>query len=301
MDLLEDKYRKLKDILRKCGGALVAYSGGADSAFLLAAATQVLGDRVLAVTAVSVTSTSAEVEEAKTLAQQLGVRHVVVHSEEMQQREFTENSPLKCYHCKHLRFSHLQEMARQNQIPWVLDGSNRDDLKDYRPGMKAVRELGVRSPLQEAALTKAEIRQLSRQLGLPTWDKPSSPCLASRIPYGEEITEEKLRRIEEAERILKSLGFSPVRVRHYPGEARLEIPRNQFSSLTGLSRQITEQLKELGFAHVTMDLVGFRSGSLNEELGLGEEENVTNPWAMKCSRSSKLPMKTPFLLIDQDT
>lgn len=271
--MLEDKYRKLKDILRKCRRALVAYSGGTDSAFLLAAAAQVLGDRVLAVTAVSATSTAAEVQEAKALARQLGVRHVVIHSAEMQQREFTENSPLKCYHCKRLRFSHLQEVARQYQIPWVLDGSNLDDLEDYRPGMKAVLELGVRSPLQEAELTKTEIRQLSRQLGLPTWDKPSSPCLASRIPYGEEITEEKLRRIEEAEKILKNLGFSPVRVRHYPGEARLEISWEQFSFLAGLSQQITEQLRELGFAHVTMDLAGFRSGSLNEELGLESVKN----------------------------
>lgn len=274
--MLEDKYRKLKDILRKCRRVLVAYSGGTDSTFLLAAAAQVLGDRVLAVTAVSATSTAAEVQEAKALARQLGVRHVVVHSAEMQQREFTENSPLKCYHCKHLRFSHLQEVARQYQITWVLDGSNLDDLEDYRPGMKAVLELGVRSPLQEAELTKAEIRQLSRQLVLPTWDKPSSPCLASRIPYGEEITEEKLRRIEEAERILKSLGFSPVRVRHYPGEARLEIPREQFSKLAGLSQQITTQLTELGFAHVTMDLAGFRSGSLNEELGLEKRRSRTS-------------------------
>ncbi|WP_333871446.1 ATP-dependent sacrificial sulfur transferase LarE [Desulforamulus putei] len=266
MDLLEDKYRKLEELLKECGRVLVAYSGGTDSAFLLAVAARVLADRVLAVTAVSATSTAAEVREAKELARQLGVRHLVVRSGEMQHREFIENSPLKCYYCKQLRFSHLQEIARQNKIPWVLDGSNLDDLQDYRPGLQAVKELGVRSPLREVGLTKADIRALSRQLELPTWNKPSAPCLASRIPYGEEISEEKLRRVEEAEQFLKSLGFSPVRVRHPRGEARVEIAREQFLQLTGLAETVTRQLKELGFARITLDLCGFRSGSLNEEL-----------------------------------
>lgn len=266
--MLEGKFLKLKDIIRGYGRVLVAYSGGTDSAFLLAVASRVLGDQVLAVTAVSATSTAAEIQEAGALAQQLGVRHLVVYSKEMQLREFIENSPLKCYHCKHARFSDLQEIARQNKIPRVLDGSNLDDVNDYRPGMKAVEELGVRSPLREAGLTKAEIRELSRQLGLPTWDKPSSPCLASRIPYGQEITEEKLRRVEEAERFLNHLGFSPVRVRHYLREACLEVPREQFLRLAELSVKITEQFKELGFTRVKLDLSGFRSGSLNEELGM---------------------------------
>ncbi|GAB6158570.1 ATP-dependent sacrificial sulfur transferase LarE [Desulfotomaculum varum] len=270
---LKEKHRKLVEILQQYQQVLVAYSGGVDSTLLLAVATRVLGERVLAVTAVSATSTAAEVQAAKELARSLGVRHLVVATDEMQHREFTDNSPRRCYYCKRVRFSRLLEIAHQNKITWVADGSNLDDLQDYRPGLQALKELGVRSPLLEAGLTKTDIRLLSRRLALPTWNKPADPCLASRIPYGEEITAEKLCRVEEAELFLRSLGFSPVRVRHPEGEARVEILEQQFAQLTGLAERVTEQFKKLGFNRITLDLCGFRSGSLNEELSQVKESS----------------------------
>ncbi len=260
------KYERLKSIIKDCGSVLVAFSGGADSALLLAVAAKELGDRVLAVTAVSPTSTQLEIQEAKELAKGLGVKHLVVESGEMQLPDFTKNTPQKCYHCKFLRFSQLQKIALQESIPWLLDGSNVDDLGDFRPGMRAVQELGIRSPLQEAGFTKSEIRELSRQLALPTWNKPSSPCLATRIPYGQRITEEKLRRVEAAEEYLKKQGFTPLRVRHYQQEARLEIAKEQFGYLLSRLEEVSDRLKELGFTAVTLDLSGFRSGSMNEIL-----------------------------------
>ncbi|SHL03647.1 ATP-dependent sacrificial sulfur transferase LarE [Desulforamulus aeronauticus] len=264
--MLTGKYERLKNILQDCGSVLVAFSGGTDSALLLAVAVKELGDQVLAVTAVSPTSTHLEIQEAKELAKGLGVKHLVVDSREMQLLEFTENTPQKCYHCKFLRFSQLKEIALQEDVPWLLDGSNVDDLGDFRPGMRAVQELGIRSPLQEVGFTKSEIRELSRQLALPTWNKPSSPCLATRIPYGQKITEEKLRRVEAAEEYLKKQGFTPLRVRHYQQEARLEIAKEQFSYLLSRLEEVSSRLKELGFTAVTLDLSGFRSGSMNEIL-----------------------------------
>ncbi|ABO48700.1 PP-loop domain protein [Desulforamulus reducens MI-1] len=264
--LLQKKYQKLRQLLGECGKVLVAYSGGTDSAFLLAVAVQELGDNVLAVTAISPTSTKAEVAEAQQLAKELGVHHRIIHSKEMDLRDFVGNTAERCYICKYSRYFDLQEIAKQKKIPWVLDGSNMDDLDDYRPGNRAIKELGLRSPMQEVTLTKSEIRQLSRQMGLPTWNKPSSPCLASRIPYGQEITEEKLRRVEKAEEYLTKRGFSPLRVRHYPAEARIEISPEQFSKLIEKSKDITKGLRELGFPKVTLDLDGFYSGSLNKNL-----------------------------------
>lgn len=263
---MQEKEKKLRQILKGYGRVLVGFSGGTDSAYLLAVAAQELPGQVLAVTAVSPTSTALEIEEAQALAKGLAVEHRIVQSKEMQNRSFTDNPAEKCYHCKYSRFTDLQQIARQRQIPWVLDGSNVDDLEDFRPGSKAVQELKVRSPLQEAGLNKNEIRELSRLLRLPTWNKPSSPCLASRIPYGQEITEEKLRRIEEAELFLRELGFSPRRVRHVGTEARLEISPQQFGEMINRTEQVTAKLRQLGFTKVTLDLMGFRSGSLNEEL-----------------------------------
>lgn len=266
-----DKEQKLRRILRECGSVLVGFSGGTDSAYLLAVAARELGNQVLAVTAVSATSTQQEIEEVTQFVERLGVQHLFVESREMELQEFTENSAQKCYHCKLSRFSDLVEIAHQRQIPRVLDGSNWDDLADFRPGSRAIQELKVRSPLQEAGLTKAEIRECSKRLGLTTWDKPSSPCLASRIPYGEPITEEKLRRLERAEKFLAERGFSPLRVRHVGQEARLELAPQQFSMAAELAQPINKELIALGFARVTLDLAGFRSGSLNEDLGIKEK------------------------------
>ncbi|AQS57907.1 ATP-dependent sacrificial sulfur transferase LarE [Desulforamulus ferrireducens] len=264
--MLGEKYQRLKEILRDCHSVLVGFSGGADSALLLAVAAQELGERVLAVTATSPTSTRLEIQEAQALAKQLAVKHLVIESKEMQLAEFIQNTPQKCYHCKWLRYSELKRIAQQANIPWVLDGSNLDDLGDFRPGRKALQELGIRSPLQEAGFTKAEVRELSRQLALPTWNKPSSPCLATRIPFGQMITEEKLRRVEAAEEYLRKLGFAPLRVRHFPEEARLEIAREQFNHLLNHTEDVYQRLKELGFSTITLDLAGFRSGSMNETL-----------------------------------
>ena len=266
MELLEEKYQRLREILRGYKRVLVAYSGGTDSALLLSVAAQELGDQVLAVTAVSPTSTRREIEEARLLAGQLGVWHLEIDSQEMQLRDFTVNSPERCYHCKRCRFSNLKELACKEQIHWVLDGSNVDDLKDFRPGMRAAVELGVVSPLKEAGFGKKEIRSLSFQLGLSTWNKPSSPCLASRIPYGQVISAGKLRRIEAAEEVLRARGFSPVRVRHFEWEARLEVTGEQFAALISMAGEITERLKGLGFKDVTLNLAGFVSGSLNKLL-----------------------------------
>ncbi|AEG58522.1 ATP-dependent sacrificial sulfur transferase LarE [Desulforamulus ruminis] len=267
MEQLQEKYKQLKGLLKHYQRVLVAYSGGTDSSLLLAVAVKELGDQVLAVTAISPTSTRQEIEDAERLARQLGVRHEIIDSGEMEFKEFVQNTPERCYHCKRCRFSELKEIARGNSIPWILDGSNVDDLKDFRPGMRAAKELGIVSPLMEAGFTKEEIRKLSWQLGLATWDKPSSPCLASRIPYGEEITDEKLRRVEAAEEFLRLEGFSPVRVRHFAKEARLEVAREQFAQLAESAGEIAGKLKDLGFKEVTLNLSGFASGSLNRLIG----------------------------------
>lgn len=263
--MIEKKYRKLQDILIDCRRVLVAFSGGVDSTLLLAAAAKSLPPKdVLAVTARSATSTAAEIEETRQLAQLLGVSHLIVDTEEMAEPDFVFNHPQRCYFCKHLRYSQLKKIAEDRFIPWVLDGSNIDDMSDFRPGSRAVRELAVRTPLQEVGFNKAEIRELSRQMGLPVWDKPSSPCLATRVPYGHKITVEKLNRIEKAESYLKLLGFSPVRVRHYEAEARIEVDQCQFHKFANRAKDINIALREMGFLQVNLDLAGFKSGSMNK-------------------------------------
>lgn len=263
---LQEKYNRLKELIREYSSALIAFSGGVDSALLLAVAAGELGDRLMAVTAKSATSTEEEVQEAVEFARQISVFHLVIESREMQVEEFVENNSQRCYFCKLSRFSDLRSIALQNNLAWVLDGSNRDDLADYRPGTKAAKELGVRSPLQEAGFTKEEIRELSRQLGLSTWDKPSSPCLASRIPHGQLITDKKLRRIELAESFLKAKGFSPVRVRHFEEEARIEVLPNQFIRLCEQTQDVKDEFIDLGFSQITLDLSGFNSGKMNQLL-----------------------------------
>ncbi|MBI4321327.1 MAG: ATP-dependent sacrificial sulfur transferase LarE [Chloroflexi bacterium] len=263
-----EKLVSLENIVRNLDGVLVAYSGGVDSTFLLKVCLDVLEDRVLAVIATSETYPAKEIEAAKVTAKYLGARYEIIATEELANDEFANNPPNRCYHCKSELFSKLQDMARQRGLRWVVDGSNHDDLGDFRPGRQAGQELGVRSPLMEAGLTKDDIRQLSKKMGLPTWDKPSFACLSSRFPYGQRITTDKLSQIDAAEQFLREMGFPQVRVRHHDTIARIEVPRELLPRLmdSGVSETVARRLKGLGFVYVTVDLQGYRSGSMNETL-----------------------------------
>jgi pyridinium-3,5-biscarboxylic acid mononucleotide sulfurtransferase len=265
-DVAHQKLAKLEDTLRDMGEVIVAYSGGVDSSFLLWAAHGVLGDRALAVTGRSGSVASGQIEEAQQLAKNLGARHTVLDTEELDNPLYAQNPTNRCYHCKNELFTKLKAFAAREGIRWIVEGSNLDDMRDYRPGMQAAAEHHVRSPLKEAELTKAEIRALSKEAGLPTWDKPAMPCLASRIPYGMLVSLEKLSMIDRAEAYLRSLGFRDLRVRHHDQIARLELPPSDFPKILegNMAAEITTTLKEYGFKFVTLDLQGFRSGSLNE-------------------------------------
>jgi uncharacterized protein len=265
---LKAKSDRLRDLLRGYGSLLVAFSGGVDSTFLLKVARDVLGDRVMAVTATSPTYPARERDRAADLAAQIGVRQMLIDTDELAIAGFADNPPERCYFCKGELFGELLEIARREGFAYVADGANADDVGDWRPGMRAARELGVVSPLLEAGLTKDDVRTLSKQLGLPTWNLPSFACLASRIPYGDEITEAKLHMIEAAEACLRDLGFRQVRVRHHGDIARIEVEPDEIERLaaSGVREQVAERLSKIGYRYVTLDCRGYRTGSMNEAL-----------------------------------
>jgi pyridinium-3,5-biscarboxylic acid mononucleotide sulfurtransferase len=258
------KLEEMERILKKMQSALLAYSGGVDSSFLLKVAHDSLGDKLLAVTAVSPTYPREELDLAKETARRLKARHKIIRTSELSNRNFVSNPVNRCYFCKKELFGKLKEIARKNNIKFVIDASNATDKKDYRPGARAKKELGIRSPLEEAGFTKDEIRKLSKKLKLRTWDKPSLACLASRIPYGRPITPAVLAKIEKAEKVLKAMGFKQVRLRHYGGLCRIEVNAANVAALIRKRNLIVAKLKPLGYNYITVDLEGYRTGSLNE-------------------------------------
>jgi len=263
------KIIELKKVLARLGSVVVAFSGGVDSSFLLKIAKDTLPkENILAVTAVSETYTGTELRQAKRFAKELGVRHKVIHTNELKDKNFTKNPVNRCYYCKKELFERLNRIKEENGFNCVLDASNTDDIKDYRPGSKAKKELGVRSPLIEADFSKDDIRKISRGLKLKTADLPSMACLASRFPYGQIIDKEMLRKIEKAEGFIKKSGIKQVRVRCHGNIARVEVDKKDIKSFLNndFSGKIAKRLKQLGFKYITLDLEGYRTGSLNEIL-----------------------------------
>ena len=267
---LDTRESTLYRVLAQRSSLIVAYSGGVDSAYLAYAATRVLGPGALCITADSPSYPDRHRQMAVRLAAEFGFRHEIIRTDEMARPEYRANAGDRCYHCKHELYTHLTTIARDRGIAAVADGSNADDRGDYRPGRKAAREFGVLSPLDAADLTKSDIRELSQRAGLPTWDEPASACLSSRIPYFSEVTGEKLRTIEQAESVLRDLGFRICRVRHHDSIARLELGRDEIARALEpeMAEAIDRELRALGYQHVTVDLRGYRLGSLNEALRL---------------------------------
>jgi uncharacterized protein len=272
--MMSDKYSALKNILGEMEKVLVAYSGGVDSTLLLQVANTVLGDQAVGLIVKSPTFPGRELTEAREIGSALGLTIIERESLEMDLPAFRENTERRCYICKDHRYKMINEFASENGYRFVIDGSNADDLDDFRPGQQAAREQSVRSPLQEIGMSKVEIRELARDLGLPNWDKPSSACLASRIPYDTAITENILNQIEQAEDYLFNSGFQVFRVRHHGNVARIEIPPEDFETLLSQRSEINQAFKTFGFQYVTLDIKGFRSGSFNEGLAnYGQKQN----------------------------
>lgn len=261
-----DKLQQLKQILQVMERVAVAYSGGVDSTLLLKVAYDCLDDNAVALTAISASLPADEREEAEAIIRQIGAPYVPIDTHETNDPNYLANAPTRCYFCKSEVYDKLIDYAGREGYNFVVDGTNADDVGDHRPGRQAARERGVRSPLQEVGLSKDEIRTLARDLGLPNWDKPAAACLSSRIPYGTTITLQMLSQVEQAERALRQLGFQQMRVRHHDQIARIEVPAESFAEVLAQREQIVDKLKAMGYAYVTLDLTGFRSGSMNEVL-----------------------------------
>ena len=262
------KLAALKEHLAELKSVMLAYSGGVDSTFLLKTAREVLGDKLVAVTATSEIYPSFEIQEAIDMAKNFSVQHIIVENHALKNKKFIENSTDRCYWCKKELFSRLQSMARDKGFNCVIDGTNADDINDFRPGMRATSELGIRSPLRDVGFTKAEIRKYSREAELPTWDKPTYACLASRFPYGTVITEENLSKIALAEEFLRNYGFKQLRVRHHGKTAKIELFEDDMNDILvkDTRKEVISYFNRLGYTYVTLDLKGYRTGSLNEVL-----------------------------------
>lgn len=263
---LQNRFNQLKNNLKNMESVAIAFSGGVDSTFLVKVAFDILKEKAIAITATSSTYPKRELEYAKNFSKNLGIKHIIIKSEETEISNFSKNPINRCYFCKKELFLKIKKIAKDNHLNFILDGSNADDSFDYRPGEKALKELGIISPLKDAGLTKQDIRDLSKKIDLDSWNKSAFACLASRFPYGEKITKSKLKKVEQAETFLFSLGIKQLRVRYHGDIAKIEVMPNDFQKIINHSDEIINYFKKLKFTYVTLDLQGYRTGSLNEGL-----------------------------------